>query len=229
VVLCNVLLLIHLSRPWSTAINYWAYKLFCICYLFCSKRREAINNIIWKYLLIVGSNLSGIYSSGDQHRLCVVRRVYWSLNLRTRLFEQSVPQIFANGKAAGQLVYHSSPSSVEIRSEWSCTSAHPVRLHGADRDNFIFLNLGQGNGFLFSSIFNRNSKFYTTSTIIITLHLIQDPGIFRFVVHDLVFSYLAVLTYWLLSCSSLFILIFVTSCNFTRLAKISHSFLPLSE
>jgi len=36
----------------------------------------------------------------------------------------------------GHEVKHSSPSSAEVKSEWS--SASPVCLHGVDRDSFIF-------------------------------------------------------------------------------------------
>jgi len=35
-------------------------------------------------------------------------------------------------------VDHTSSSSAEIKSEWSCTSAAPMCLHGADRDNCAF-------------------------------------------------------------------------------------------
>jgi hypothetical protein len=204
--------LMHLSRPWGSPINYWAYLLFCICYLFCSKGREDKNHIIWKYLLSVGSNLSGSYSSGDRHHLCAARCVYLSLNLRTRFFEHSVPQLFADGKTTGPLVEQSPPSSVEIRSEWSCTFARSVRLRGTDRNNFTSLNRGQVNGCLLCLILNRNGRIHTTPTVIINGHLMQYPGIFIFVVHDLVFGYLTFLTYWLISCNSLIILIFFI-CN----------------
>jgi len=76
-------------------------------------------------------------------------------------------------------------------------------------DNFTFLNIRQGNGCLVSLIFSRNSQFHKTTAVVI----IQYPGVFRYVVHILVFSYyLAVLTYRLLSCNSLIILIFLI-CN----------------
>jgi len=35
-------------------------------------------------------------------------------------------------------VTHSSPSSVEIKSQWSFASAPPTCLHGVERDNFTF-------------------------------------------------------------------------------------------
>jgi hypothetical protein len=33
---------------------------------------------------------------------------------------------------------HSSPSNAEVKTEWSCTSAVPIHLHGVDRDSFTF-------------------------------------------------------------------------------------------
>ena len=35
---------------------------------------------------------------------------------------------------------HLSSSSAEIKNEWSCTSAPPMYLHGADRDNSTYFN-----------------------------------------------------------------------------------------
>jgi hypothetical protein len=34
---------------------------------------------------------------------------------------------------------HSPPSVAEVKSEWSCTSAPPIRLHDEHRENFTFL------------------------------------------------------------------------------------------
>jgi hypothetical protein len=39
---------------------------------------------------------------------------------------------FLGVKRPGFEVDHSSPSSAEVKSEWSCTSAPPMHLHGAD-------------------------------------------------------------------------------------------------
>jgi hypothetical protein len=39
-------------------------------------------------------------------------------------------------------VVHPSSSSVEIKNEWSCNSAPPMYLHGADRDNCTIFNCG---------------------------------------------------------------------------------------
>jgi len=32
-------------------------------------------------------------------------------------------------------------SSAEVKNEWSCTTAHPICLHGMDRDNFTFVTI----------------------------------------------------------------------------------------
>ena len=37
---------------------------------------------------------------------------------------------------SGREFHHSLPSSADVKNEWSCTSASPVRLHRVDRDRF---------------------------------------------------------------------------------------------
>jgi hypothetical protein len=39
-------------------------------------------------------------------------------------------------KQAGREVNHSPPSSVEVKNDWTCTTAPPIRLHDVDRVNF---------------------------------------------------------------------------------------------
>jgi len=41
-------------------------------------------------------------------------------------------------KRPGHEAGRSSVSSAEVKDEWSCTSAHSIRLHGVDRDSFAF-------------------------------------------------------------------------------------------
>jgi hypothetical protein len=45
------------------------------------------------------------------------------------------------GKVASCEVDRSPPSSAEVMSEWSYTSAPPLCLHGVDRDNLTFIIL----------------------------------------------------------------------------------------
>ena len=44
-------------------------------------------------------------------------------------------------KHSGREVYHSSPPSAEVMSEWSCISASPLCLHGVDRDFFLIIHM----------------------------------------------------------------------------------------
>jgi hypothetical protein len=54
----------------------------------------------------------------------------------TKLPIQSVPGILPEGKAAEAWRYHSSPSGIEVKNEWSYISIPPTCLHGVDRENF---------------------------------------------------------------------------------------------
>lgn len=46
--------------------------------------------------------------------------------------------LFRGVKRPGREVYHSPPSSAEIRNEWIYTSAPSACLHGAEKENFTF-------------------------------------------------------------------------------------------
>ena len=48
------------------------------------------------------------------------------------------PSSFPGLERPGREVDHASPPSAEFKNKWRYTSAPPVRLYGADRDNFIF-------------------------------------------------------------------------------------------
>ena len=48
-----------------------------------------------------------------------------------------VPEIKRSSRDAA----HSSPSSIEVKNEWSCTSTAPIRFHGVDRDKFSFISI----------------------------------------------------------------------------------------
>jgi hypothetical protein len=48
---------------------------------------------------------------------------------------------FPGVKRPGLDVDHSAPSGVEVKNEWSYSSASSIRLYGADRDNFAFLRV----------------------------------------------------------------------------------------
>jgi hypothetical protein len=41
-------------------------------------------------------------------------------------------------KRPRRAVYHSHPSIVELKNEWSYTFASPIRVYGVDRDNLHF-------------------------------------------------------------------------------------------
>jgi hypothetical protein len=56
------------------------------------------------------------------------------------------PSALFNGYRAsfpGSEVDHSRPSTAVVKSEWSYTSAPPIRLRGVDRGNFIFTFTGR--------------------------------------------------------------------------------------
>jgi len=48
------------------------------------------------------------------------------------------PDSSIGAKWLGHDVNHSTPSSAEVKNEWSYTFAPPIYLHGMDRDNFTF-------------------------------------------------------------------------------------------
>ena len=45
---------------------------------------------------------------------------------------------FAGVRGLGCEIDGCHPSSPEIKNEWSCSSTHPIRLNGVERDNFTF-------------------------------------------------------------------------------------------
>ena len=53
------------------------------------------------------------------------------------------PEFFAGGvKRPGRDLDHSPSSSAKVRSEWSCTSFPPIRLHGTEGKNVFTLPVG---------------------------------------------------------------------------------------
>ena len=51
---------------------------------------------------------------------------------------QWAPCFFPRDKRADLHVDHSSPTSPEVKNEWSYTSSSPTCLHGVDRGNVTF-------------------------------------------------------------------------------------------
>lgn len=53
---------------------------------------------------------------------------------------QWVLRYFPEVNYPGCEVDHSTPTSVEVRNEWSCASNPAIRLHGVERENAAFSN-----------------------------------------------------------------------------------------
>ena len=132
--------------------------------------RDNKNNNILKYLLIVGNNLSCI--SANIENVCALLDVSIKVWIYGRGFLNDWYRISLPGvKRPGHEVDHSSPSSAKVKNEWSCTASRSISLHDVDRDSF--LNIVQGNGYLFSLIFSQNSKFHFNLTLYVPCIILQ--------------------------------------------------------
>jgi len=58
-------------------------------------------------------------------------------------YKASYPRV----KQLGHEVYHSSPTSVKVKNEWSCISTTPIYLHSVEREIFTFYKI-RVTGFL---------------------------------------------------------------------------------
>jgi len=72
----------------------------------------------------------------DKHFLSAAKCPDWVWGLPRLLFG-GYRGSFLEVKQLGHGIYHSAPSSVEVKNEWCYTFTPPICLHGMERYNFM--------------------------------------------------------------------------------------------
>jgi hypothetical protein len=110
---------------------------------------------------------------------------------------------FRGVQRPGHETDHSSPSSVEVRNEWSYTSTPPVCLKGFDRDLYIHIHTCTGVGKSRLTVVSTRDTVYSCIIIYLLLY-------YLFVLFVFLFVFLFVLLLLLL-----FIVIIITCMSFS--------------
>ena len=89
-------------------------------------------------------------------------------------------ELFHGVKRPGREVNHPLPSTAEIKNERSCTSIHPIRLRGMEKETFTFTFTINLNGFYTTNVIDKVARKYGSARCQCLQMALSCSSIFRF-------------------------------------------------